>query len=257
MPKVLGIIVSLVILGLIIQPVFATSDQFNITNFLQGIFNSPQIKNWNVPNDSILPDLTVSEPKELYITVDKDIKKIRFSTTVINTGEGSVEFIGKSDPDKKITQATQVIPQKDGQNTNKEIGEFVFHPDHDHWHIEDFSQFQLWSIKEDNQFDQMLTSTNKMSFCLWDELPLDPKRGAEDRKYHPTCEQEVQGLSTGWTDTYASYREGQELDISQIPGGKYAIQTVINPDRKIVESNYDNNKAIIYVEIKGDTIRKI
>lgn len=259
MVKLVGVVLTAILFtGIIVSPVFAADlAKPGIFDFFQRIFNLFEHKNVPTADNFLLPDLGILEPQELYITSGPETKKIRFSTTVLNLGKGVLEFIGKSDPQRKVTKATQVIQRKDGAKFYQEIGKFVFHPDHDHWHIGDFSEFQLWSIKEGGEFDQILASTDKMSFCLWDEYPLDGEKQEEDRLYQSTCESETQGMSPGWADTYSATLEGQELDISSIQDGRYAIQAIVNPDKKITEANYTNNNVIIYVEIEGTTIKVI
>lgn len=258
MVKLVGVVLTAILFTGIISPVFAADlAKPGIFDFFQRIFNLFEQKNEPTADNFLLPDLGILEPQELYITSGPETKKIRFSTTVLNHGKGVIEFRGKSDLQRKVTKATQVIQQKDGTNFYQEIGEFVFHPDHDHWHIGDFSEFQLWSIKDNGDFDRILAATDKMSFCLWDEHPLDGEKQEEDRQYQPTCESETQGISPGWADTYSATLEGQELDISSIQDGRYAIQAIINLDKKIMEASYTNNNVIIYAEIEGSAIRVI
>lgn len=224
--------------------------------------NLPQLQPSPTPqvainNDLILPDLLILPPQQMYITTDAGNKKIRFSTTAVNIGKGKLELIGNSNPQSQTTKATQVIQQQDKTTVKKEIGEFVFHPGHDHWHVENFTKFELWSIKNDREFDSMLASTSKMSFCLWDEKPYKEGVNESSRQYLSACENNIQGISPGWSDTYPAFFPNQELDINNIEDGKYAIQEVINPDKNILESNFNNNNSIIYVEILNDQVTKI
>ncbi len=58
----------------------------------------------------------------------------------------------------------------------------------------------------------------------------------------------------GWGDTYPAKLEGQELNITGIEDGKYLIRSGVNVEGKILESDYTNNFASLYVEIKGNTL---
>ncbi|MCL5432617.1 MAG: lysyl oxidase family protein [Patescibacteria group bacterium] len=206
----------------------------------------------------ILPDLQTSKPDELFINQEGDSLKIRFSTSTLNSGVGELRLLGESDPVKEITKATQIIKQKDGKEIQREIGEFIFHPGHNHWHVEKFTQFQLWSLKENKDLDKIVAKTDKMSFCLWDEEKIsDQKNSPSVGQYLGDCENKIQGLSSGWLDTYSARLTGQELDITSVKDGNYAIRSVVNPDKKILENNYDNNFVTSYVEIKDGSIRII
>jgi hypothetical protein len=208
--------------------------------------------------EKLLPDLVVSPPRELYLEITSDIKNLRFSTTFINTGKGDLKILSDHDPESEVTTATQIITRKDGSEEEHRIGTFVFHPTHEHWHIEEYVIFQIWSLNENEEKGEMLVSTDKMSFCIWDEeeYKLTLENASETRKYIG-CNNEVQGISVGWSDTYPADMDGQSIDISQIPDGRYLVSTVINPDRKIIESDYSNNESLVMVEILGSTISMV
>lgn len=205
--------------------------------------------------DLLLPDLKLSPPGQLYITTSEGIRKIRFSTTFINQGNGPIEVMGRTDLEKNKTGATQRISKKDGSLVDREIGEFVFHPGHEHWHIENYALFELWNLKGNGERDRLLATTNKMSFCLWDENPYDLSlENASQVQKYVNCNNEIQGVSVGWSDTYDASVEGQELDITSIDDGSYLIRSLINPDRKIMESDYDNNEVFLRIRISGNVL---
>ncbi|MGI5827673.1 MAG: lysyl oxidase family protein [Patescibacteria group bacterium] len=203
----------------------------------------------------LLPDLVVLPPKELYIEPLLNGRKLRFSTTFINLGKGSLEIRGERDFENWRTQAFQKIYRENGTVEEKFIGTFVLHPSHGHWHIEDYVEFQLWNYDKNGKPIELLTTTNKMSFCIWDEeaYNLEVENAPKTQQY-TGCNSDIQGISPGWSDTYRATVEGQELNISSIPDGRYLIRTIVNEDKKIWESNYDNNEARMWVEISGNTI---
>ncbi len=187
--------------------------------------------------------------------IQADQPGVRFTTTFVNQGKGPLEVLGKSDLEKNITKASQRILKTDGTFEERQLGEFVFHPGHEHWHIENYSLFEFWSVKEEGQRDKLLATTNKMSFCLWDEEAFDLNLGnaAQSQKY-VSCNNEIQGVSVGWSDTYQASVEGQQLDISLVTDGSYLLRFVINPDRKILEADYSNNEVLLPIKIKGDNL---
>jgi hypothetical protein len=210
---------------------------------------------------ALLPDLKILPTDELYIISANGSKTLRFSSAFINQGEGPFEISGRKEPEDELVTAIQVITNTDGSVVEKEFGKFVFHPDHNHWHIADYTVFELWSYGENGQKEELLASTNKISFCIWDEKPYDlnleraPKTGR-----YPWCSDndiEKQGISVGWSDTYSAGTPGQELDITSIPDGDYLVRSEINPDKKILEKDYGNNESIDYIRISGNRVTRV
>lgn len=211
-----------------------------------------------IAESSLLPDLTTSPPEELYITVENGNRKLRFSTTLKNTGKGPLHLTHVPNAEQQQTRASQTIQQKEGEPIQREVGKFVFHPDHDHWHIENMTEFQLWDYDTIGKPAQMLAHTGKMSFCTWDmgRLSEAGEQSPTEQQY-PRCTDALQpqGLSVGWFDTYGAELPGQEINIADVPDGRYAIVAIANPERQILESDYDNNRSVAFIEISGETVR--
>ena len=97
------------------------------------------------------PDLRTQPPSDLrFDTVPIDgvpTRVLRFSNTVWNAGNGPVHLIAKTDRQAKKSQVFQRIYSNStasGQYDQRHVGDFVFHPAHDHFHFEDFAEYQLW-----------------------------------------------------------------------------------------------------------------
>lgn len=203
----------------------------------------------------LLPDLKVLPPKELYIE-DGAVRKIRFSTTVANIGEGPLDLAGSFDAASGITTASQRIHRSDGEIEERVAGSFMFHPGHEHWHFEDFTMLELWTYREDGALDAMKATTGKATFCAVDEiLEYETLERVPEGPSFLACGQGVQGISVGWSDTYTADLIGQELDITNVPDGSYAVRTVVDPALRLVETNDDNNDLVVFVDLEGDTIR--
>lgn len=211
-------------------------------------------------DERLLPDLKVTPPKELFIKEEQGVRKIRFETSSFNIGVGPLELKGVTNPERTKTVAYQIIRKKDGTNEERKVGEFVFHPEHNHWHIENYTQFQLWRYGDDGVPTELVTTTDKMSFCVWDEKIYEPNiQNVPPGRTYPECSRktqgiEIQGNSVGWGDSYAANFEGQELIIDGVPDGNYLVKPVINVDNKILESDFSNNESSVYVEIKGNKL---
>jgi hypothetical protein len=167
-----------------------------------------------------------------------------------------MEVIGHHDVETDTTYAAQYVKQAGGPGIFRDIGTFVLHPTHDHWHVEGWAQYQLWSVTELGERNELLATTDKHSFCIWDEnsYDLDFKNASQSRQYFYTCNRQVQGMSVGWSDTYRARVDGQEMDLGQLPDGRYIFRSMINPDEKIMEITYDNNDNQVYLTIRGNQI---
>lgn len=212
------------------------------------------------PNkDLLLPDMMIVPPKELYIAGTGSKKGIRFNTTFANIGKGPLEIIGHHDPKQDKTFATQYIKKVDGSGHYREIGQFVYHPAHSHWHVGNYVRYELWTIKDTDQKGNLMTSTGKQSFCIWDERVYDQNLpdAVKSRFYTNACSRGIQGMSIGWSDTYLARIEGQEINIADVPDGQYLLTFEVNPDRKILEGNYDNNADWLKIDIKGNKLTSL
>lgn len=208
----------------------------------------------------LLPDLRIAAPRELQISRDERSgeRQIRFSTSVFNVGPGALELSGRHDPALRRTAASQRIHTINGAMATREAGTFVFHPTHDHWHVEDFTSFEMWTHTADGTLTRMVATTGKMSFCIWDSHPMATKPpGATIRPVYERCPQDIQGLSVGWIDTYRARTPGQHLTIEGIPNGRYAIRSTVDPENHFIEANEGNNDVTVYVLLSGTTIEPI
>jgi hypothetical protein len=121
---------------------------------------------------ALLPDLVVRQPGDLWIQEGDDgLREIRFSTAVANLGEGPLEMHGRYE-EGGGTLASQRILNVDGSTTDREVRRFVFHPDHEHWHFEDFTVFELWSVDGDDRLVDLVATTGSSRSVLW-MLPVE------------------------------------------------------------------------------------
>ena len=59
-----------------------------------------------------------------------------------------------------------------------------------------------------------------------------------------------EGISVGFGDDYAPYLEGQYVDVTRLPAGRYVLVHVANPARVLRERTYANNAASVLVELR-------
>jgi hypothetical protein len=201
----------------------------------------------------LLPDLVTLAPENLYIEVNgAGDRLIRFDTSVINVGDGPLDMLGTYDATANAVRAIQRIQTLTGDVVEQFVGSFVFHQGHNHWHFEDFTVFELWSYRLDGSLDELLATTGKLTFCVIDSEPIDPPLA--DAPAVPAfggCGREVQGISVGWADVYDSTIPGQQLDITDVPDGRYAVRSTTDPDNLLMETDETNNSVAVYIEISG------
>lgn len=207
-----------------------------------------------------LPDLTILPPTEVVITRPRTgVKLLRFDTTTMNIGQGPFEIIGHNDTERERTFASQYIKMSDGTGKYKEVGAFVYHPTHRHWHIENYVEYQLWTLTGENQPDREVARSEKISSCLWDIRAHDTSlaNAPQTRVYTSACNRTAQGISVGWSDIYNVWFEGQEMDISSVEDGTYLLTFTVNPDGVFDEQTMDNNRGSVRLEITGSRARLV
>jgi LysM repeat protein len=208
----------------------------------------------------LLPDLQPLPAGRLTLEFDaaSGARQLRYSTTVTNVGDGPLHMLGDYDAARDRTRVTQVIATTSGGSVERVAGYFVHHPEHGHWHYENFNTVELWTFNPDGSLGEMVATTGKVTFCISDMSRMDsPPPNAAPNPQFTACGRRAQGISVGWEDTYGPELPGQQINITDVPDGRYALRTVVNPDGLISEIELGNNTAIRYIEIEGQTVRPI
>lgn len=211
------------------------------------------------PVAEYLPDLGTLPPFDLRLQLLPGGRRfLRLSNTIWNSGQGPLELINEFDPDKKLTMVYQHVLRENEERRKKLVGEFVWHPAHDHWHFEQFTLYELWSLQPDHSLGEVVASSDKLSYCVMDTDVVDwehPKFAP--RRSYVGCNQLSQGLSVGWGDTYFSYLDGQTLDLTGLPDGFYALVSTVNPNGAILEEDYRNNAAWVFIALRNHRVAQV
>ncbi|MGH2625350.1 MAG: lysyl oxidase family protein [Anaerolineales bacterium] len=204
-----------------------------------------------------LPDLRTLSPSDLRIRhLASGRRLLRFSNTIINLGSAALEVFGEFNSGTRAIEVRQRLRISGATIVDRPIGRFIWHPSHGHWHIEEFALYQLWTITARGDLDELLSTSEKLSYCLIDTDPIDRQiTGFVPSRTYRGCGRMIQGLSVGWGDEYPSYLEGQSIDVTGLPDGVYALVSIANPSRVLLESRYTNNMAFVYLAIEGDGVR--
>jgi hypothetical protein len=211
------------------------------------------------PDALLLPDLQTLPPSDLNVRLLGNGRRVlRLANTVWNSGDGPLELAGALNTDTGMTQVHQRLHALDGTWQEVLVGEFVFHLGHDHWHTDRFAEYHLWSLTPTGAPGRIVATSAKLSYCVIDTDAVDREHPAfENRRRYYGCGRELQGLSPGWGDKYKHFLEGQSIDITDVPDGLYALVSTANPDARLIEADYGNNTATIYLTLAGRKVEVV
>jgi hypothetical protein len=124
---------------------------------------------------------------------------LRFDTVVMNRGDGDLMVGDRSDPN------------------NPYAPYFVFHSCHGHYHIRNFSTYELLTLDR-----TLVVAGTKQGFCFEDSFKYED--GGKSAGY--VCAD--QGITSGWGDWYYKQLVGQWIDITGVPEGQYIVRVTLN-----------------------------
>lgn len=206
-------------------------------------------------------------------------RALRFSTTIENIGDHSLEILGVPGmpethhehlEDASTVTAYQCVrfdgPEVEGTRRycaeHHEVGTLTYHAHHGHFHIDGFARYQLrHDVAGQPMFGSpaaIVATSEKVGFCVQDmryargEPAPHPWyqwcRGTPTIPYAFT-----QGISPGWTDTYFGGFHGQVIPLDGVPDGIYWIAVTVNPTGnpavRIMESNRSDNTSLTRIRL--------
>lgn len=199
----------------------------------------------------LLPDIIVDKDR-LFDHYEQG-NQLRLSNGTANVGEGKFEIFGGMDNGDGTQQIIQRIFKTDGTFTDHVGGSFVFHPQHNHIHVESWASYRLREVLQPgNGVGNIVAEGEKTSFCILDLGTYDtglPNYNPNGQFF--SCGSTTQGLSVGWVDVYSSGLEGQSIDITGLPAGEYWLESVVDPDNHFIESDKTNNSTMIKITLGG------
>jgi hypothetical protein len=213
---------------------------------------------------ALLPDLRQELPARVAIervrTGPGTVReRLGFRSAVDNVGDGPLELEGRrSSLAERDLRVEQRIHHADGSVTRVAGAgrlRYTESPDHEHWHLVGFDRSEL----RDGS-GRRVVADRKTGFCLGDRyvsalaarLPAAPPRG----RYTTDCgggERDRltlrEGISVGYGDDYDPQLEGQFLDVTEVPDGRYVLVHRVDADRRLRQLTTRNDVASVLVRL--------
>jgi hypothetical protein len=123
---------------------------------------------------------------------------VRFSNLIGNAGQGDLRLHPESNPVTGITTGFQDLLDAAGNVVSSQpVSEFVFHPQHNHWHITDVALFEIRVALDkglDGRFGAVFSDESiKTTFCLIDWIQLEGNSPTGDRNYFECAPERAPG----------------------------------------------------------------
>jgi hypothetical protein len=200
----------------------------------------------------LLPDLQTVVPKHLGVQNTQQGDMLRFTNGIANLGAGDFRMSPITDQSGEIVSARQeLLDANRNVVCTHEVGKFIFHPEHHHWHIADVALYEVRVALDDGHggsYGDVVANVHdfansvKTTFCLIDWYQLDSNSNRNERVYWD-CTAGLQGIQSGWVDQYHHSLPDQNIDVAGVPAGTYYLLSTANPEGSYAESDYTNNSA--------------
>jgi Lysyl oxidase len=209
----------------------------------------------------LLPDLVQTRPAAVSVLEEDGRYRLVFLSAVENVGAGPLVVEGtRAGPEAATMAVAQVIRRSDGSTRAHPVAaevRYVVAETHRHWHLLAFERYELRRVDDGS----LAAADRKTGFCLGDRYDADGDRTLSNEPDRPAWAEECgrgrplllrvrQGISPGYGDDYVPSLEGQYIDITAVPAGRYRLVHRVNPERSLRESDYSNNVASVALEIR-------
>jgi hypothetical protein len=197
-----------------------------------------------------LPDLDQATPFGVSVVELGDRELLVFGSAVDNVGPGALVVEGRRDGE--AMRAWQLVGRR--RYALPARLRFV-RKTHRHWHLADFERYEL---RRDGR--PIGRRDRKTGFCLNDAyetraLNRVPRWTGDCGRNRPGAQTLREGISPGFGDDYVPLREGQSIDVTGLPPGRYVLVHRVNPERVLRERSYANNAASVAIALRGRGVR--
>ena len=203
---------------------------------------------------SLLPDLDQSPPRGLSVVQRAGRLLLVFGSAVNNVGPGELVVEGRRVGG--VMRTWQLVGRR-----RYPLGvplRYVRSETHEHWHLPGFERYELRRARDFS----LVGRDRKTGFCLRDAyethgLNREPVWTGECARKRPHAVTVREGISAGFGDDYVPEKEGQSIDVTGLPPGRYVLVHRANADRILRERSYTNNTASVLVELNGRRVQLI
>jgi hypothetical protein len=207
-----------------------------------------------------LPDLDQAPPSKLSITRAEDGYRLGFRSAVSNVGDGPLAIVGhRASVDVATMTADQLIDRQGvPQSVVEGVGtlRYVVSPDHRHWHL---LRFERYELRHPGHPGPAAVRDRKTGFCLGDRYPVlrrslpaapaAPVYTTRCGLRRPQLTGLAEGISVGYGDDYRAELEGQYLDLTGLPAGRYRLVHTIDEEGLLRERTRANNVAWLLLRL--------
>ena len=205
---------------------------------------------------SMLPNLKMAHLRDLTITVEQGRRLLRFTTIMLNLGDGPFEARGQrsdtADPTMSIDQ--RIFNDEGGSAHYPTPAVARYSGDgHDHWHVQDIMTYELWNLETPTS----VRRGAKHGFCYFDTTAwsLGLPNAAQSPYYQQAwCgTRDVlsnrTGISVGWGDRYPAHFAFQWIDITGMPAGSYMLRATVDQQNWYREKSNNDNCVWAHISI--------
>jgi hypothetical protein len=195
-----------------------------------------------------LPDLDQAPPQGLSVVERGGRPLLVFGSAVDNIGPG--ELVVEASRSRGVMRAWQVVGTR--RYPLRVPLRYVRSETHEHWHLPGFERYELRRADD----GRLVGRDRKTGFCLRDAYETrarnrKPRWTGECARGRPGALTVREGISIGFGDDYVPEKEGQSIDVTGVPAGRYVLVHRANPDRVLRERSYANNASSVLLELRG------
>jgi hypothetical protein len=206
--------------------------------------------------EALMPDISPAPPQDAHISHEDGRWLIRFSTSLANIGEG--DFVLRATKGVRDWEVDQDVQYSEsGAKVYETPARLVWGGDgHDHWHVQRIAVGRLTPFRENAAppTEREGWADTKIGFCYYDFTRLEEDAPQEVVYPRHGCGNENDtaigmGLSWGWMDIYPFGLQGQAIDVTSVPDGKYRLWVEVDEKKWFQEARRDNNVSWADLEL--------
>jgi hypothetical protein len=204
----------------------------------------------------LFPNLVQRPPSGLVVTRSAGGRwLLGFTSLVDNRGPGALWIHGtraRGASVMRVRQLVQIVARAPRVEPRSGELRYVVAPPHYHWHMLGFDRYEL---RRASDF-RLLVRDRKSGFCIADHYGIALGVPHGPPRFLGSCAQfdrrarfVEEGSSVGYTDRYPANFHGQNLDLTDVPAGRYWLVHRVNSDFHLRETRYDDDAASLLIRV--------